>query len=286
MRYPIVAGQFYSDRKSELIAQIENCYRHRLGPGSVPVLTPGGERKIVGAVVPHAGYDFSGPVAAHVYSALAKDGFPETFVIIGGHLPLGHASVSMETFLTPLGEVEVDVELAKKMHLPENPDVHSDEHAIEVQLPFLQHLNPEIKFVPVFVPAQDQDEAREAGRKIGKAIEGRDVTIIATTDLTHAGPNYGVLPPRGMKVHDFVKEKDSPAINAILARDPDMLFRVVDENEISVCGTGSVAAMLYALGKRAGYALLLKYATSYEIFPSSSAVGYCGIVIRKAEELV
>ncbi|MEM3402824.1 MAG: AmmeMemoRadiSam system protein B, partial [Candidatus Hadarchaeales archaeon] len=81
MRYPIVAGQFYSDRKSELIAQIENCYRHRLGPGSVPVLTPGGERKIVGAVVPHAGYDFSGPVAAHVYSALAKDGFPETFVI-------------------------------------------------------------------------------------------------------------------------------------------------------------------------------------------------------------
>ncbi|MFN4132980.1 MAG: AmmeMemoRadiSam system protein B [Candidatus Hadarchaeales archaeon] len=285
MRYPIVAGRFYSDRKSELIAQIESCYRHRLGPGNVPLLTPGGERKIVGAVTPHAGYEFSGPVAAHVYSSLAKDGFPETFVVIGGHLPLGRASISTETFVTPLGEVKVDVDLAKKMHLPEDPDVHYDEHAIEIQLPFLQHLNPEIKFVPVFVPAQDQHEAREAGRKIGKAIEGRDVVIIATTDLTHAGPNYGMLPPRGVRIQDFVKEKDAHAIEAILARDPDRLFNVVDENEISMCGTGSVAAMLYALGKRAGYALLLKYATSYEIYPSSSAVGYCGIVIRKAEEL-
>lgn len=285
MRYPIVAGQFYSDRRSELISQIENCYLHELGPKSLPKLTPEGERKIIGAVSPHAGYEFSGPVAAHVYGALAKDGFPKTFVIIGGHLPLGRASILTETFVTTLGEVKVDIELAKKMHLPEDPDVHQDEHAIEVQLPFLQHLNPDIKFVPVFVPADDPAEARGAGIKIGKAIEGRDVTIIATTDMTHAGPNYGVLPPHGMKVHDFVKGKDSPAVNAILALNPEQLFRVVDENNISMCGTGSVAAMLYALRGRAGYALLLKYATSYEIFPSSSAVGYCGIVIRKAEEL-
>ena len=278
MRPPIVAGQFYAGTRSALLKQIENCYLHRLGPGRVPKLKADGKRLIKGAVLPHAGYEFSGPIVAHVFNALADDGFPDVFVVIGGHPAHGEIAVTTETFVTPLGEVLVDRDLAERMGMEENPDIHASEHAIEVQLPFLQHLKPDVKFVPIYVP-MDIEKAREAGENIAKAVKGKDVVILASSDFTHAGSNYGLLPPKGMRVDEFVRKQDELAINAILELSPTKLFREVEE-KMSMCGCGSVAAMLFALEKTAKSAELLKYATSYEIWPSSSAVGYAAIVIK------
>jgi AmmeMemoRadiSam system protein B len=280
VRYPVVAGQFYAGAKSALLKQIEKCYTHRLGPGRVPKLKSDGRRLIKGGVVPHAGYEYSGPIAAHVFNALAEDGFPETFVVIGGHPAHGEAVITTETFVTPLGEVSVDKDLAREMNIEENLNVHAYEHAIEVQLPFLQHLKPDIKFVPVLMPSMDLELAEETGKKIAKAIKGKDVVILASTDFTHAGPNYDQLPSKGLRIDEFVKKQDELAIEAILELSPTRLFEEIKKNEISMCGGGSVATMLFALEKMAKSAELLKYATSYDIWPTSSAVGYGAIIVR------
>ena len=267
--------------RSALLEQIERCYTHRLGPSRIPQLKVGGERSIKGAVVPHAGYEYSGPVAAHVFRALAEDGFPETFVIIGGdHVGHDNVVITTEAFVTPLGKVSVDEELAKKMRIGESPDVHADEHAIGMQLPFLQHLNPKIKFVPVYVPSLDMGKAEEAGKKIGKAIKGADVVVLASTDFTHAGPSYSRTPPKGLRVDEFARKQDELAIKAILELSPAKLLEAVTEHKISMCGVGSMVSMLFALKDVAKSAKLLKYATSYEIRPSPDAVGYGAIVIK------
>ncbi len=153
MRYPAVAGQFYEGSKEGLTKQIESCFLHSLGPGEIPSLQ-NGPREIKGAVMPHAGYMFSGPVAAHVAAALAKDGFPETFIIMGPkHRGIGSPiAITTEPFSTPLGTVEIDLELAKELHtgvIDDDLTAHREEHSIEVQLPFLQYIKPDIKFVPL-----------------------------------------------------------------------------------------------------------------------------------------
>src|SRR3972149_2839372 len=93
MRYPAVAGQFYEAEPRALGMQIDGCSRHRLGPGEKPAVAKGGPRTLRGLVVPHAGYVYSGPVAAHAYAALARDGPPPSFVILGpNHTGLGARS--------------------------------------------------------------------------------------------------------------------------------------------------------------------------------------------------
>lgn len=285
MRLPTVAGQFYADSKQGLLNQIKECYTHRLGPGRVPSAKRDGKRLIKGAVVPHAGYEFSGPVAAHVYGAMAEDGFPETFIIIGldhQHFGTGVA-ITTETFRTPLGDVVVNKELARRLCrgiIEDDPVAHSAEHSIEVQLPFLQHLRSEIKFVPICMTLQDAKTAKEVGDIISEATQGEDTVILASTDFTHAGPNYFQIPPAGMRVDEFVRKQDEIAIKAILELDAEGLAQVVEKHDITMCGYGCVASMLFALKDIAKSAELLKYATSYEIWPSTSAVGYGAIVVR------
>jgi hypothetical protein len=267
--------------RSELVAQIERCYTHPLGPGALPKLNPRGERRIKGAVVPHAGYEYSGPTATHVFRALASDGFPETFVILGGdHVGFGNAVITTQSFATPFGEVPIDKELARKIGLRENDEVHADEHAIGMQLPFLLHISPKIKFVPIYVPSRDLKVAMEAGKKIGKAVEGRDVVMIASSDFTHAGPSYGQPPPAGLRVDEFAKKQDELAIKAILRLSPDELGSTVRKHGVSMCGVGSVVCMLSALKGVASSAKLLKYATSYQVREAPDAVGYAAIVIE------
>lgn len=285
MRPPAVAGQFYAGTRSSLLEQIERCYTHQLGPGRIPKLKSDGRRLIKGAVVPHAGYEYSGPVAAHVFNALAEDGFPETFVIIGlDHRQLGTSVATViQTFRTPLGDVPVDRKLAEKICqgvIKEDPIVHSHEHSIEVQLPFLQHLKPEIKFVPICMTLQDIATVREVGNIIAKAVKGEDVVVLASTDFTHCGFMYGQLPPRGMTADEFARKQDKKAIDAILNLDSEQLLRNVKKYNVSMCGYGCVASMLFALKREAATADLLKYATSFEISPDDIAVGYGAIVIR------
>jgi len=269
MRYPAVAGQFYEGSERALRKQIESCFLHSLGPGEIPKLEKG-ERKIKGAVVPHAGYMFSGPVAAHVSFALAKDGFPESFIIIGPkHSYAGSpVAITTEEFNTPLGNVAIDMELAEKLQtgIIDNDIVaHRGEHSIEVQLPFLQYLKQDIKFVPLCIGHQTYKMAKEIGEIISKAIEGKDVVILASTDFSHYVPR------------EMAHKKDNMAIEAILNLDAKGLSKTVDKYSISMCGYGPVMTMIESV--KATEAKLLKYSTSGDIMEMRDVVGYGAIIL-------
>ncbi len=276
MRSPIVSGQFYAGSKSALLKQIEQSYTSKQGPGEVPK-PKAGPRKIIGLVSPHAGYMYSGPVAAHGFGRLAADGCPKSFVIIGpNHSGAGSGVSIMNSgkWGTPLGEVEVDARLADEVKLASDiidvdPVAHTYEHSIEVQLPFLQHLFGSFKIVPICMMLQDAQTSLEVGDAIAKATVNKDVVIIASTDMTH------------YESQESAEKKDKKVIAEILSMDPRGVVRTVDEEGITMCGFGAVAAMLQA-AKRLGAkkAELLKYATSGDTAgPMAQVVGYASIAV-------
>ncbi len=270
MRYPAVAGQFYSGNPEELRRQVENCYKSPIGPGHIPQLKKG-PRTIRGVVCPHAGFMYSGPVAAHVFNRLADDGFPKTFVILGPkHREMGAmVATTTEDFSMPMGVVPVDQDLARKMVkgiVSDDLLAHRFEHSLEVQLPFIQHLSPETKIVPICMGLQDYDTAKEVGKIVRRETEGKDVVIVASTDFSHYVPQ------------DVAKRKDQMAIDRILDLDPKGLYKTVLDENITMCGYGPVMAMLVASeGKEAE---LLKYSTSGDVEPMRQVVGYAGIVVK------
>jgi hypothetical protein len=287
MRFPAVAGSFYERSREGLLRQVRESYTHPLGPGRVPKVESG-PRRLIGLVVPHAGYVYSGPVAAHSYAALAADGWPSSFVLLGpNHHGVGAPlAVTNHEWQTPLGTVPVDAALYEALAKPPLEDdirAHRDEHSIEVQLPFLQHLHEAVRFVPICMAFQEYDLAAEMGGLVAAAVEGKDVVLIASSDFTHVGPQYYQLPIRGLTAPAFAKEQDAKAIERILALDPKGFVGKVVQAEISMCGYGPVAAML-AAAKRLGAteAKLLKYATSSDVSRDTHmAVGYGAIAVYR-----
>ncbi len=271
MRRAAVAGQFYPSNDKELEILIRELFLHPLGPGNIPTLSPDGPRKIIGGVVPHAGYIFSGPVAAHFYHALAKDGFPETFIILGpNHYGVGSGiAVATEDFKTPFGVAKIDRELAKEIArdiVDMDNYAHRYEHSIEVQLPFLQFFKRNIKFVPISMLLQEYEVAIEVGRIIRDAIGGRDAVVIASSDFSHYVPK------------DWAYKHDALAIEKIVEGDIKGLYKVLAEHRITMCGYGPVAAMLEATK---GKAKILKYATSGDVQPMGDVVGYAAIKVER-----
>jgi AmmeMemoRadiSam system protein B len=270
MRYAAVAGQFYSGNKDVLITQIGDCFLSPLGPQKLPSLKKG-KREIKGLVVPHAGYVYSGPVAAHSYLSLADDGFPQAFIIIGpNHTGYGSGvALTDQDFNTPLGDVIVDKELARELRrgiVDDDISAHRHEHSIEVQLPFLQYIEKDFKFVPICMAMQDYKASKEVGKIIKDAIKGKDIVVIATTDFSHYVPQA------------VAQKKDRMAIDAILELNSKKLYNTVVRNNISMCGYGPVMAMIEAVdGTKAE---LLKYGTSGDVQPMHDVVGYGAIVIK------
>jgi len=270
MRPPAVAGQFYEGDKDGLVAQIENCYLHKVGPGKLPEVKEG-KRTLAGLICPHAGYIYSGPVAAHSYGALAEDGLPDTFVVLGpNHTGLG-ASLALGTqdFQTPLGVARVDKELASRLLkdvLYEDMAAHRFEHSIEVQLPFLQHLRQDIKFVPICMMDQELGTAKKVGQIIKGAIQGRNAVVIASTDFTHYLPKA------------VAAKKDRLAIEQILKMDARGLYQTIQKFDITMCGYGPVIAMMTAT--EGGKAQCLRYASSGDVAPMREVVGYGSFAIR------
>lgn len=280
-RRPAVAGMFYEADPNLLKEQIIGSYLHPLGPGKLPEVKIKGPRKILGLVSPHAGYMYSGPIAAHGYYRLASDGKPDTFVILGpNHTGLGSPIATMvgDYWIMPFGKVEIDSELAKEVvKLSEIVDIdsvaHRYEHSIEVQIPFLQHLFGEIKIVPIVMMWQTKDVAAKIAKAVHEASEklGKDIVIIASTDLNHYEP------------HSETVRKDNMAIDAILRRDSELLSKVLDAYNISMCGPGP-AMVLMEYSKLVGdvEVELLKHATSGDITGDKTAVvGYVSIVFKK-----
>lgn len=264
MRKPAVAGQFYPRNKNDLDREINRCFA---GITSI-------ERDVIGAVVPHAGYMYSGNTAAHVYSALPK---AETYVLLGpNHTGYGSpVSVSGETWSTPLGEVKSDSEFIRVLPgkiIDIDESAHKYEHSIEVQLPFLQHRFREFNIVPVCMGMQDEETAMDVGMELSEAVRkvNKKVVIIASSDFTHYKPDKAA------------RENDAYYIQSILDMDISGLYRRLNERNASVCGFGAIAAMLAAttaLG--ANRATLLKYSTSGDTTGDISAVvGYAGIIVE------
>jgi len=184
IRNPVVAGQFYPGAASQLKAMIEQLVDEKAA-----------KEEAIGLVSPHAGYIYSGPVAGAV---LSRINVKDTFVIIGpNHTGLGKPlSIMTEgTWLTPLGEVEIDSELGKKIlsisnHLQEDHIAHLREHSLEVQLPFLQYFKSDIKIVPITLAYSTGSIYKEIGKEIARAIKelNKEAVIIASSDMTHYEP--------------------------------------------------------------------------------------------------
>jgi AmmeMemoRadiSam system protein B len=272
IREPAVAGQFYSGERAGLLREIEAAYLSPLGPGALPVVNPQGPRRIVGLVSPHAGYVYSGPVAAWSFAALAADGLPPQVVVLGfshrSRLGAGALQTS-GAWRTPLGEVLIDEELgaALSAYLPEMTDsavALSGEHCLEVQVPFLQHLYGEaLRFVPVMMDDQSAAAAHRVGEALAKALAGRDAVIVASTDMSH------YVSPR------LARQQDLYLAEFIRSLDGEGLIREARRRGITMCGTGPTAAMLFAarmLG--AAHGEVLAYHHSGEVAPMAEVVGY------------
>ena len=287
-RFPAVSGLFYPSSKDSLIKQIENCFLSHIGPGSLPRLNPKGKREIVALVVPHAGYMYSGAIASHSYCHLIENGFANTFIILGpNHTGVG-SGVSLMTegaWETPLGTIHIDETLAGRAWtgiIDNDASAHRYEHSIEVQLPFLQYIKQKFSFVPICMAMQDYETSREVGVILADSIKDlkKEAVIIASSDFSHVGFNYMSMPPSGIRVDEYAKKQDKLALDQIMQMSAEGLINTVHKNNISMCGYGPVAVMLVAakeLGAR--HVELLKYGTSYEVYPSDSCVGYGALIV-------
>jgi AmmeMemoRadiSam system protein B len=275
VRQPAMAGRFYEGHSDALLREIEACYTGTLGPGRLPQVNPEGARDILGIVSPHAGYMFSGPTAAHAFLQLADDGIPEVAVIISPTHVTGIQAIQTEgAWRTPLGDVPIHHELANAVasRLPNFEDGVSGfvgEHTLEVQLPFLQHLyGDRCPIIPIMVVRQDMAEAVAVADAISGACAGRNVVIIASTDMTHyTRPEVAI-------------EQDRLLIPLMESLDAEAILRT--RPDITMCGRGAVAAMMLAarrLGATTGK--LAHYSHSGETMPSDSVVGYASVVVRK-----
>jgi AmmeMemoRadiSam system protein B len=280
IRRPTQAGSFYAGDAEALKRQIEGCFLHRFGPGKVPKVDANGPRKVVGLVCPHAGYMYSGPVAANAYYELALDGKPETVVILGpNHTGYGSVLALMDegVWRTPLGDVEVDSvvahELCRETRLVDVDELaHRFEHSVEVQLPFLQYLyGNEFRFVPVCFQLQDLASAEEVGNALAEVLSGRNAVVIASSDFTHYEPQVSA------------ERKDLAALEAVRAMDAEKFIGIIEERNVTACGYGPIAATITAAkGLLAKEATLLRYKTSGDITGDrSSVVGYAAVSFKK-----
>jgi AmmeMemoRadiSam system protein B len=276
VRAPVVAGMFYDIEVERLRKQIDGCFRHPLRPKE-----KNKEIKSLKAVVaPHAGYLYSGPVQAWVYSRMPS----ANYIILGtNHSGFGEQFAIMKSGLwkTPLGGVAVDESMAERLLecelIRQDVTPHESEHSIEVQLPFLQHkFGNDFKFVPLCVLNDAPDEAflescSVVGKGIAKAVKDSKEKwiIIASSDFSHYVPVA------------YAEQTDRKIISAITKLDDKLFFSRVQEMQASVCGYGAIAVAI-AAAKELGAkkAELLKYATSGSTTgDNNSVVGYASIAM-------
>jgi AmmeMemoRadiSam system protein B len=267
VRTPAVAGKFYPRRPDELRRAVQEY---------TPA-TQIGRIAAVGCIAPHAGYIYSGHVAGELYSRLE---IPNRVVILcPNHTGMGHplAVMARTTWQTPLGDIAADAELGTALlqrlpSLREDSTAHRSEHAVEVQLPFLQMLQPNLRFLPIAVGTSEFSVLHELGEALADVISAQKdkVLIIASSDMNH------------YESEAITRVKDHKAIDRVLALDPRGLWEVVMNEDISMCGFGPTVAMLTAAKKLgANSATLLKYATSGDVSGDREmVVGYAGIVVQ------
>jgi AmmeMemoRadiSam system protein B len=287
IRKPYRAGSFYQADPHLCRQEAQALLRQVVLPADLPAVVHGG-------LAPHAGWVFSGAVAAVTLSALARCGRLERVVMFGAdHWGLAAGSVyDQGAWQTPLGQVSIDEELAGELLascplLRSDPQAHLREHSLEVQLPLMQALTEasRLRIVPILV--RPDGDAAEIGRQVGRLLRRKfpQAGLVGSTDLTHYGPQYGFIPagagPEGLKWAD---RNDRRLLELAQAMQADQIVPQADRHH-NACGAGAVAATVAAcaeMGAAAG--LLLQYATSAEIMlrvyhaTSDDAVGYAAMV--------
>ena len=266
LRLPAVAGRFYPHDPAELSRQIA---------AFAPFETEG-PRAAMACIVPHAGYRYSGHVAGAVYARLK---LPRRFLLLGPrHFARGQvqAILSEGAWQTPLGRAEIDSELAGQLRaayprLREDAVAHESEHALEVQLPFLQYLSPDFRFVPIALGPTDYVQLESLAQAIAEVLrqQSDSVLMIASSDMNH------------YESEEITRRKDHLALERVRELDARGLFDTVRREGVTMCGVGPVVSVLTAarlLG--ATRATLVRYATSGDITGDrDSVVGYAGVIV-------
>jgi AmmeMemoRadiSam system protein B len=265
-RNPAVAGYFYPQQRESLKSVLDR------------MIDPSREkRKAISVIAPHAGFEYSGPVAGAVFSSVQ---LPKVFVILGPNhrnVKSRFAIMKEGTWQTPFGEVPINFGLASAIatrfdQVSDDSDAHEHEHSLEVQLPFIQYIRENFSIVPISIAYQaSYEELEELGHAIAEAIQSQkeDVLIVASTDMSH------------YVSQEEAETKDTMAIEKIKRLDPKGLYDVVSRENISMCGYQPTTATIVAsLDLGATQAELIKYQTSGEVTKNfQEVVGYAGIRI-------
>jgi AmmeMemoRadiSam system protein B len=297
IRKPAVAGQFYPEDRETCLAEIRQCL-----PAEVP--GEGLPTPLVGGLVPHAGWTFSGALAALVFAAVKRRrGTVGTFVICGaahGYFGSQPAVDGCDAWETPLGTTPIDASLRQVLldsdAVVADSGAHRREHSIEVQVPFIQHLFPDARIVPIIVPPSESalglgKALAEACTPAGRVTESKasgppSAVFIGSTDLTHYGPRYGFTPMGvGSEALHWANEvNDRQFLDLALSLEPRRLLANALENG-NACGPGAAAAVVAAaqqLGAKKG--ILLAHTNSNEVMlremgtSSRDSVGYAAVV--------
>jgi hypothetical protein len=265
VRQPVVAGQFYPSDPLRLKDQLEKFVR-----------VEGRQEKALGAIVPHAGYVYSGAVAGSVYSRVH---IPGTVVILGPNHHGRGARAALSPpgeWLTPLGTVAINPQLSLLVRecsslVEEDSTAHQYEHSLEVQIPFLQFLRPDVTIVPLCVGFNDFSSCRSLGLSLATAIRKyrQEVLIIASSDMSHYQPD------------DVARHEDNLALQEVLKMNPEGMYSVVKGRGITMCGVIPATIMLVAaIEMGATKSELIRYATSGEVSGDfNQVVGYAGVMV-------
>ncbi|MBR1368506.1 dioxygenase [Methanocalculus chunghsingensis] len=254
-----VAGMFYPGEPGHLEQVLEMFFKKQ-----------GEQLHPLGIIVPHAGYPYSGAVAARGYSTV-DPGFSGTFIIIGPSHRGYRTCVSALPWETPLGIITNDEELSLALDLPVDEAAHQDdENSLETQMPLIKYRFPRARITPILMGDQSPEEAERLSAQIIRAVSRtkRDVIIVASSDFSHYIPK------------NTAEKIDAEAIKPILSLDTSEFYHKIRTLRVSACGVGPIATMLRAtadLGAEKG--ILLTYMTSGDITGDPDVVGYAAIAV-------
>lgn len=280
IRQAALSGSWYSGTDSGCRQEIDYFIQHSAIP-------PDLSRPVVGGIVPHAGWYYSGSIACEVIRLMhSSEPSPDALVIFGTHLyPDAPVSVMKEgAWDTPLGYLPIHESLARELCAQAPFDIETQknvpDNTIEVQLPFVKYFWKDIHIVPISAPPSHNSV--QMGKIVAETAQKMNVKILVlgSTDLTHYGPNYGYTPKgRGQAALQWVSEvNDRSVIAAILSMDPISVIRDAQQKHNACCSGAAAAALSAGMALGAVQSRLLTYATSHDKSPGESFVGYAGIV--------
>lgn len=269
VRHPVVSGQFYPGSAGELRRDIQGYLKQAAAKA---------DPQIRAIVVPHAGYPYSGPVAAEAYKAVQGGNYDSVIVIAFSHrTPFSGVFVDTPDFYeTPLGRVPVDKALAEEIRqfspvLQDKPRGVFEEHSLEVQVPFLQEVLGNLKIVPIYMGNQTVENAKILADAVAKPIKGKRVLVVFSTDLSHYHP------------YDTAVQMDHKLISIFEKGNVLELARDSDSGQVEACGLGPLMSALL-IGEQAGWGKpeLVRYANSGDVTGTrGKVVGYAALKMKK-----